>query len=212
MTLIGTERPNQQVHWQSPGTRENLFQSCGTIMSVMGNQATFVGGDNCQSSFSEGRANASDDDHFTGSFDGTFGGFAVKVDVSCERRPEDGPAAFPNGFIGSWACNGDATNTINGMVMMSTTQFQLDFMRIEDGLLSVRQGPGDGTIFAFCPAYFEAVSATRAELHERSDCDTIRGTPLISEGLTLNGDTLSGDYGSQMPPMMSHLVFSCTRL
>lgn len=95
--------------------------------------------------------------------------------------------------------------------MMGNAQFGLKLMRIEDGILSVKQWSGDGTIFAFCPAYFEATSATFAELHERSDCDTIRGTPLMSQGITLQGDILSGDYGSEMPQVTAHLQFTCTR-
>ena len=211
MTLIGTARPDSTVHWLSPGTRENLFQGCGTIMSVMGREATYVSGDNCDSSLTQGSATAADDDHFTARFDGTFGGFDIEVTLSCERRPEEGPEAFPNGFIGNWACSGQSTDAFNGMTMMAESEFGLEMMRIEDGLIRVRQLSGGGTIFAFCPAYFEATSTTFAELHERSDCDTIRGTPLNSQGLTLEGDTLSGDYGSEMPHVSSHLVFGCTR-
>jgi hypothetical protein len=95
--------------------------------------------------------------------------------------------------------------------MMSTQQFELDIPRIEGDLLRVRQGRGDGTVFAFCPPFFETTSSIFAELLDRSDCDTTRGTPPVSEGLTVQEDTLSGDYGSEMAQGVSHIEFICTR-
>ena len=206
MVLISSKVDEETLRWISPGTRENLFQVCPSIFSVSDNEATYVGGDECEDSFESGSATTNDENSLVGEFKGTFGGAAVEVEVDCARRIQTGPGAIANDFLGQWSCTGET----NLMGMSQTVDFDLELARTLEDKIRVKETSGTGTVFVFCPAYFTPVTMTTAVLDEQSRCDQIPAT-IVSNGLSVVGGKLMGDYAAEPAHFAGGLSFTCER-
>jgi len=196
-----------RVRLLSPGTRQNLFQGCATLLETDGFTATHAGGDGCDNGFSAGAAAADPSGLFTADFDGNFAGYRVDVTLECEPRATPAGGADGASFLGDWACGG----TQEGPMGATEVDFRLRFAATTGNGLAVTSIAGGDNPFAFCPAVFRPTGPTTAALDdERSRCQIPTDGPPESSGLVIEAGQLQGDYGAR-EGIAGFVTFSCSR-
>lgn len=202
--LEATDKGSGVVRWLSPGTKQNAFQDCAALLDVVGDKATFKSGDNCMHIITGGTATANVGGGFTGAFDGNAAGYKVTIDLTCHVAP---PGVGAESFHGDWFCSGTQNSMFLGMTPVT---FGLRMIQTTRNKMQAVQTDGDMTAFAMCPSSFEASSSTAAALVGQPKCTPNEPKVPSSKGLTINGTTLSGDYGD--PGNFSgQVTFTCTR-
>lgn len=207
LLLEVTAVTDSRVRLLSPGTRQNLFQGCATLLDTDGFTATHAGGDGCDNGFLAGSAAADPGGKFTADFDGNFAGYRVDVSLECEPRAAPPGDADASAFLGDWRCGG----TQEGMMGTTDVDFELRLAATTGSGLEVTPLSGGDTPFAFCPAVFVLTGPARASLDPaRSRCQLPTDGAPSSGGLRIEAGRLSGDYGVT-DGVAGFVTFTCSR-
>lgn len=153
------------------------------------------------------------------SFDvlGNAMGFTVSLKVDCgagDVSIGDGDPE-PQGFAGAWSCNGEVTAQGGDASFPAT--FDLNNSQTTDGqFASELVASGDAAPFvqpfSVCEYLWNEVSPASAELSDETACAGASGAIAESNGLSLDGATLSGDVSVRVDGGQAFaMTFVCER-